>query len=247
MANQIRYIAFDTDTKKRVSLGGGSALNDKLTWARGDIYEVRILLYKNRDDFYTTASTVFALRIREKRTSTSDYATAISSTFIDANWLTGEGVKQIYVKDLVNGIFKAGDNIKGFTSGALGTVIDFSVETGCLTFVLVSGTFADKELVKQTTQAFGYTGIEARQEGTATAIFGAKASGKMSCTISINSTSLSDFMADKESANMILELEEVDGDDVQKLLGQTEIKITNAFLVDGATALTDNTYFPAGW
>ena len=247
MANQIRYIAFDTDTKKRVSLGGGSALNDKLQWARGDIYEVRILLYKNRDDFYTTASTVFALRIREKRTSTSDYATAISSTFIDANWLTGEGVKQIYVKDLVNGTFKAGDNIKGFTSGALGTVIDFSVETGCLTFVLVSGTFADKELVKQTTQAFGYTGIEARQEGTATAIYGAKASGKMSCTISINSTSLSDFMADKESANMILELEEVDGDDVQKLLGQTEIKITNAFLVDGATALTDNTYFPAGW
>lgn len=247
MANGIKYIAFDTDTKKRVHLGGGLPILDKLQWSRGDIYEVRILLYKNRDDFYTTASTVFALRIREKRTSTSDYATAISSTFIDANWLTGEGVKQIYVKDLVGGTFLKGDNIKGFTSGALGTVIDFSEETGCLTFILVSGTFADKELVKATTQAFGYTGVEARQEGTATAIYGAKASGKMSCTISINSTDLSDFMADKEFANMILELEEVDGSDVQKLLGQCEVRISNAFLVTGASALTDNDYFPTGW
>lgn len=246
MANQIKYIAFDTDTKKLVHLGGGS-LETKMTWHRGDIYEVRILLYKNRDDFYTTASTVFALRIREKKTSTTEYATATSSTFIDGNWLTGEGVKQLYLKDIAGGLFKKGDNIKGCSSGALGTVIDYSEETGCLTFILVSGTFTDGEMVRQTTNAYGYTGIDGRLVGTATAIYGAKASGKMSTTISINSSDLSDFMADKQKANFVLELEEVDGDDVQKLLGQTEISIENAFLVTGASALTDNTYFPAGW
>lgn len=247
MANTIKYIAFNVDHKRRVKMGGGvSDSLPKIILNRGDILEFRILCYKNKDDFYTTSSTTFALRVREKRISSDDLASALSSTFIDANWLSGEGVKQISVYDAI-GEFLEGDNIEGATSGALGSVIGYSKETGALIYQNTSGTFTDGEIIKVLYGGSGYSGVYARAGDSVTSLSGSKANGKMSCTISLNSTELSDFMVDKEKANFVLELEEVDGDDVQKLLGQCEVQIYNSFLVDGATALTDNSYFPLGW
>lgn len=248
MSNEVRYLAFDVTSKKRVNLGGGDASKTKFKSFRGNVYDFRILLYRNKDDFYTTASTTFALRIREKRTSTTDLANALTAAFVDADWLAGDNIKQIYISSFDKELpFNEGDNIQGATSLATGVVMGFSADTGCLVYEKTTGDIVDAESVRSYKANGEESGASGISVGTPTALIGDKANGKLAVTMSLNTQELYDFMEAKESYGFIFELEEVDGDDVQKLLGQTDISIDNAFIVSGLTTTTPISYFPAGW
>jgi len=231
MANQIKYIAFNVEQKKRVNLGGGSVVNlPRINLNRGDTYEFRFLLYSDRYNFYAQTGGTWTLQLREKRQSlsTDDLAEAADGAFVDATW--SAGIKTLPVKELqkVNNTgFVEGDKIIGFTSGAIGYVLGFS-DNGILVINHESGTWASGELVRVIDAGGGYTGIEARSGSTATAIQGAKVSGRPICTMSLEVSALNTLLVDKEFANCILELTETNTG-VVKVIGQCEVRVNNTF------------------
>lgn len=229
MANTIKYIAFNTQEKRRVSLGGGSVVKfDKIQLQRGDTYEFRFFLYKDKFRSYTQTGGAWTLQLREKRqsASTTDLAEAADGAFVDATWPTGQ-VASIPTK-YPEGTFKEGDKIYGFTSGSIGYVLGYSAETGLLIFEVVSGTWAIGELVRVVDSGGGYSGVEARTGSTATAILGAKVSGYPICTMSLEVAALNTLLVDKEFVNGWLELTETNTG-VVKVIGQCEVRINNTF------------------
>ena len=231
MANQIKYIAFNVEEKKRVRLGGGSVLPlPKITLNRGDTYEFRFLLYSDNYSFYSQTGGTWTLQLREKKQSlsTADLAEAADAAFIDATW--GAGIKTLPTKWLekVGGIgFKTGNKIYGFTSGAIGYVLDYG-DNGILVINHESGTWASGELVRVLDAGGGYTGVEARSGSTATAIQGAKVSGRPICTMSLEVSALNTLLVDKEFVNCWLELTETNTG-VVKVIGQCEVRVNNTF------------------
>ena len=227
MSNPIKYIAFNADTTKRVNLGGGRAISQKINLTRGENYELRFLIYKNFDDFYATSSTVFNLRIREKRQSSTDLAIALTASFVDATWGAGDATLKVYEQE---GVFKYGDNIVGKKSAAVGVVHGYSEDTGTLIISLTSGNFVADEIVRVVnSSAVGVTGVQAKAGAAETAIQGAKASGRPICTMSMGLAALSTLMAGQEFVNCVIGLEETDGSAVLKVLGQCDVRIDNAF------------------
>ena len=229
MANTIRYIGFNTQEKRRVSLAGGSVMPlPKLILNRGDTYEFRFFLYKDAYQLYTQTGGTWTLQLREKRQSlsTADLAEASDAAFVDATWATGQ-VSRINTK-YPEGVFQEGDRIYGYTSGAIGYVLDYSKQTGVIIYSVVSGTWASGELIKVTDGGGGYSGVEARATSTATALIGAKVSGYPICTMSLEVAALNTLLADKEFVNGWLELTETNTA-VVKVIGQCEVRINNTF------------------
>lgn len=229
MANTIKYIAFNTQEKRRVRLGGGAVTKlDKIVLQRGDTYEFRFLLYKDFYQAYTQSGGTWTLQLREKRqsASTADLAEAADGAFVDATWATGQTAR-INTKD-AEGVFKEGDRIYGYTSGSIGYVLDYSPDTGVIFFSVVSGTWASGEMIKVTDAGGGYSGVEARSASTATAILGAKVSGYPICTMSLEVSALNTLLADKEYINAVLELTETNTA-VVKVIGQCDVKVVNTF------------------
>ncbi len=229
MSNTIRYIAFNTQEKRRVRLGGGAVVKlDKIVLQRGDTYEFRFLLYKDFYQAYTQTGGTWTLQLREKRQSlsTADLAEAADGAFVDATWATGQTAR-INTKD-PEGVFKEGDRIYGYTSGSIGYVLDYSPDTGVIFFSVVSGTWASGEMIKVTDAGGGYSGVEARSASTATAILGAKVSGYPICTMSLEVAALNTLLADKEYVNAVLELTETNTG-VVKVIGQCDVKVVNTF------------------
>lgn len=228
MANGIKYLAFNTNEKRRVRLGGGAiARFEKLELQRGDTIDFRILLYKDFFNYYTQTGATWALRLREKRQSTSDICVALDATFLDASWLSAEGIKRIVVKDQ-EGVFNEGDKIYGFKSGAIGYVLGYSFDVGVLIIQNESGTFVDGELIKVVNAGGGYSGVQGRCGGTPVALAGAKISGLLHCTMSLEDADLNSFLLDKEYGNFILELEETISA-VVKIMGQCDVRVNNSF------------------
>lgn len=229
MANTIKYIAFNTQEKRRVNLGGGAVVKfDRLNLQRGDTYEFRFFLYKDNFRAYTQTGGTWTLQLREKRqsASTADLAEALDAAFVDATWAAGE-VASIPTKD-PEGVFKEGDKIYGFTSAAIGYVLGYSPDTGILVYSVVSGTWASGELIKVVDAGGGYSGVYARAGSTATAIQGAKVSGYPICTMSLEVAALNTLLADKEYINAVLELAETNTG-VVKIIGQCEVRVHNSF------------------
>lgn len=229
MANTIKYIAFNTQEKRRVSLGGGAVIKSEfLHLQRGDTYEFRFFLYKDSYRAYTQTGGTWTLQLREKRqsASTADLAEAADGAFVDATWVSGE-VASIPTKES-EGVFKEGDKIYGYTSGAIGYVLGYSKDTGILVFSVVSGTWASGEVIKVVDAGGGYTGVYARSGSTATAIQGAKVSGYPICTMSLEVSALNALLVDKEYVNAILELAETNTG-VVKIIGQCEVIVRNSF------------------
>lgn len=231
MANQIKYIAFNVESKSRVRLGGGSVVPlPKITLNRGDTYEFRFFLYSDNYNFYTQTAGTWTLQLRQQKQSlsTADLAEAGDAAFLDATW--GAGLKYIPTKNIVdvNGVvFKTGDKIIGYTSGAIGYVLDYS-DNGIIVFSHVSGTWASGEIIKVTDAGGGFSGVEARSGSTATAIQGAKESGRPICTMSLEFAALNTLLADKEFVNGWLELAETNTG-VVKILGQCPVRVNNSF------------------
>lgn len=229
MAHTIKYIAFNTQEKRRCHLGGGAVSKfDRLSLQRGDTYEFRFLLYKDFFRPYTQTDGTWTLQLREKRqsASTADLAEALDAAFVDATWASGQ-VATIPVKE-AEGVFKEGDKIYGFTSGAIGYVLGYSHDVGVIVFSVVSGTWASGELIKVVNAGGGYTGVYARAGSTATAIQGAKVSGYPICTMSLEVSALNTLLADKEYINAVLELTETNTA-VVKVIGQCDVRLHNSF------------------
>jgi len=228
----IQYLAFDVSNKARVNLGGGSPIiSEKLTLYNGTNYTFRIMLWQNFDEIYSTENTLFKIKIREKRQSTTDLILVESASFLSSLWTSTEEVSLISVFD-VKGKYKAGDIIKGLTSGSYGTVIGFSEENGYLVYKprTVGQYFDYEELLKVTYGTAGYTEVEGKL-GLEESIMSYNVSeGWIACTCDLNDSDIDTFMATKESASLILELTEIDGSSNSSVLGQCEVRIKNSFV-----------------
>lgn len=229
----VQYIAFDVSSKARVSLGGGSPLlNKKLKLFNKTNYTLRIMLWQNFEELYSTQNTIFKLKIREKRQSSTDLILVESASFLSSLWTTAEEIALIYVYDLEGGAFKPGDKLLGENSGTRGTVIDFNEENGVIVYKpeVVGQYFEYQEFVNVSYGEIGKTGVKARLGLEEMVLSYSPGEGWIACTCELDDSDLDDFLVGKEQADLILELTEIDGSGDSSVLGQCEIKIKNSFV-----------------
>lgn len=228
----MQYIAFDINNKSRISLGGGAPLlNQKLKLFNKTEYTFRIVLWQNTEDLYSTSNTLFKIKIREKRQSADDLILVDSASFLSSLWTTAEEISLIYLYDLEGGSFKPGDKLLGENSESRGSVIDFNKETGAMIYkpTVVGQYFDYQEFIKD---VYGETisrNIKARLGLEETILSYSVGEGLIACTCLLDDADLDTFLDGKESADLILELTEIDGDENSTVLGQCEIKIINSF------------------
>lgn len=228
----MQYIGFDVSNKQRVSLGGGDPIiTKKLKLFNKTNYTFRIVLWENFDEIYSTSNTNFKIKIREKRQATTNLILVDTSSFLSSLWTTDDQISLIYVYDLEGGKFKAGDSIYGEVLGNRGKVIDFNEENGYLIYKPdVSGQYFDyQEVIRVSYGEEGTTGVKARLGLEEMLLSYNVGEGVIACTCLLDDAALDTYMVGKESADLILELTEIDGGSNATVLGQCEIKIVNSF------------------